>query len=119
VTTLHLRFFRQIDGLNRVLGESVPVHRPRIGHRNWPVLLPRQILRPDGGGLAEREKERRTHGKSIKLLTGAGLLMEGTEIIETIARKMLTLDYTPGCSFLERRQADANWHHCKKDWAQH
>jgi hypothetical protein len=45
--------------------------------------------------------------------------MEGTEIIETIARKMLTLDYTPGCSFLERRQADANWHHCKKDWAQH
>jgi hypothetical protein len=33
----------------------------------------------DRGGLAERKKERRTHGKSKKLLTGAGLLMEGTE----------------------------------------
>jgi hypothetical protein len=31
----------------------------------------------DRGGLAEREKERRTHGKSKKLLTGIGLLMEG------------------------------------------
>jgi hypothetical protein len=31
--------------------------------------------------LAEREKERRTHGKSKKLLTGAGLLMEGVETL--------------------------------------
>jgi hypothetical protein len=38
---------------------------------------------------------------------------------ESIGRKMLTLDYTLGCSFLERSQADANWHHRKKDWAQH
>jgi hypothetical protein len=29
--------------------------------------------------LAEREKERRTHGKSKTLLTGGGLLMEGTD----------------------------------------
>src|SRR5580704_9654128 len=35
----------------------------------------------DRGGLAEREKERRTHGKSKTLLTGGGLLMEGTQSI--------------------------------------
>ena len=31
----------------------------------------------DRGGLAEREKESRTHGKSKTPLTGSGLLMEG------------------------------------------
>jgi hypothetical protein len=34
-------------GNNRLTHESLPVHRSRIGHRNWPVLLSRQILRPD------------------------------------------------------------------------
>jgi hypothetical protein len=27
----------------------------------------------------------------------------------------LTLDYTPGCNFLERSEADANWDHRKED----
>jgi hypothetical protein len=30
---------------------------------------------------------------------------------ESTARKMLTLDCTPGCTFLERSQADAKWDH--------
>ncbi len=33
-------------------------------------------------------------------------------------RKILTLDYTPRCSFLERSQADANRGHSKEDRAQ-
>jgi hypothetical protein len=33
----------------------------------------------DIGGLAEREKERKNHGESKKLLTGIGLLMEGLD----------------------------------------
>jgi YD repeat-containing protein len=42
--SIHLRLVRQIDGLDRIAGESVPVHRPRIGPGNRTVLLPRQIL---------------------------------------------------------------------------
>lgn len=39
----------------------------------------------DRGGLAEREKERKNHGESKKLLTGIGLLMEGPIAILAVA----------------------------------
>ena len=43
--TLHLRFVRKRHGLQRLIDESVPIHGTRIGLRNRPLLLPRQILR--------------------------------------------------------------------------
>src|SRR2546427_712481 len=41
-----------------------------------------------------------------------GFCCAGTEFI---FRKMLTLDYTPECNFLERSQADASRGHGKED----
>src|SRR5215469_15216456 len=33
-------------------------------------------------------------------------------------RKRLTLDHTPGCSFVERSRSNANWYRREEDWAQ-
>jgi hypothetical protein len=51
-----------------------------LGDRNGQLLNNAQTAQR--GGLAEREKERRTHGKSKTLLTGDGLLMEGLSIFD-------------------------------------
>ncbi len=39
---------------------------------------------------------------------GTAVALEATE------RESLTLDYTPGCSFMQRRSGDANWRCCQE-----
>jgi YD repeat-containing protein len=46
---VHLRFLRKANRFERFADKSIPVHRTRIGQRNRPILLPRQILRPNCG----------------------------------------------------------------------